>query len=316
MGFYDRDYYREPESFSGGSGFGRGGGSLFGGRMSMLSVTTWLIIINVAVFVVDAILLRVFNLGVSLGEGAGKVGHIWYAGYFSVDTAIYSGQVWRFLTFQFLHADIFHLFFNMLVLYFFGQMIEQYLGSRRYLAFYLLCGIAGTVAYLLLSAVGLLGYHPAIPLVGASAGIFGVLIGAARVAPNTTVMLIFPPIPLRLATLAWILLGIAVFVVLTGGGNAGGQAAHLGGAALGFLLIRRADWLNFADRFSLGRFSPGRIQKRWKQKSYQQRIKREDELEREVDRILDKISDSGLHSLTRKEKRTLHRAREARRSSD
>jgi len=91
------------------------------------------------------------------------------------------------------------------------------------------------------------------PLVGASAGIFGVLIAGARIAPDTTVMLIFPPIPMRLKTLALVFLGIAVLTVFEHGFNAGGEAAHLGGAAVGAGLIARPHVLDVFDQLSFRR---------------------------------------------------------------
>lgn len=233
MGFADRDYNRAA---SPGYSRGRPARGVFG-TLPMWSVTTWIIAINVAVFIVDGML-------------GGRLTGI---GEFSKITAINDLQLWRFVTFQFLHVSISHIFFNMLALYFFGPMIEEYLGARRYLVFYLLCGVAGAVMYLLMWAVGFFdgpaGHQMGAntPLVGASAGIFGVLIAAASVAPNTTIVLLFPPIPMKLRTLAWIMLGIAVYTVWTNRGNAGGEAAHLGGAALGALLIRNPQWLNFAN---------------------------------------------------------------------
>jgi membrane associated rhomboid family serine protease len=221
MGFADRDYSRQPY-----------GQTTVVGAMRMWSITTWLIVINIAVYVADNI------SGHRLAE--------W--GYFSASTAIYSLQFWRFITFQFLHANFSHIFFNMLSLYFFGPMVENYLGSRRYLAFYLLCGIAGALFYLILWQLGILISSPDAPLIGASAGIFGILIAGARIAPNATVMLLFPPIPMRLKVMAWILLGIALYTVLANGSNAGGQAAHLGGAALGALLIWKPHSLDIFDR--------------------------------------------------------------------
>src|SRR3954465_11735668 len=245
MGIYDRDYYRNPQP--------RGGFGAF----SMWSITTWLIAINVAVFVVDAILYQqsLRALGPEVydipSQYRGQLGipvfgplHEW--GYLSVATAIGQAQVWRFLTYQFLHANIQHLFFNMLGLYFFGPIVESYLGTRRYLGFYLLCGCSGAFFYLLLYYLGPLystvGY--VVPLVGASAGIYGVLIAGAVLAPNVTVMLMFPPIPLQLKYLAMIMVGIAAYTAFTNGSNAGGQAAHLGGAGLGYLLIRYPQVLN------------------------------------------------------------------------
>jgi membrane associated rhomboid family serine protease len=214
MSFYERPYSRRPYSSA---------------MISAWSVTAWLIAINVAVFILDMITHRdLANLG-----------------YFSAATAIGGLQIWRFVTFQFLHLNVGHIFFNMLALYFFGPMVEQYLGKRRYLAFYLLCGVAGAASYLILLMLHVLPDGPATPLLGASAGIFGVLIAAAtRVAPNATVMLLLPPIPMKLRTLAWVMLGIALYTVLFSGHNAGGEAAHLGGAALGFILIQRPQLLN------------------------------------------------------------------------
>ncbi len=194
----------------------------------MGSVATWLIVVNVVVFVLNEVLRGVPAL--------------W--GYFSAATAVWHLQVWRFITFQFLHANVAHIFFNMLSLYFFGPLIERYLGARRFLAFYVLCGIAGAVMYLLLLSAHILINDPRAPLVGASAGIFGVLIAAAKVAPDARVMLMFPPIPMKLKVLAWVLLGISIYTVMTSGRNAGGEAGHLGGAVLGAALIRKPELLN------------------------------------------------------------------------
>jgi membrane associated rhomboid family serine protease len=241
MAWQDRDYYR-----SSGSGFS---------RLAMWSVTTWIIAINVAVFVLDQVLLRM-GIGQDVVSGDVLVGRaplLAYWGNFSFAQAIGHLQLWRFVSFQFLHANVGHIFFNMLALYFFGPMIEQYLGSRRYLVFYLLCGMGGAAGYLVLWTMGILITSPYVPLVGASAGIFGVLIAAARIAPDTQVMLMFPPIPMRLRTLAWVFLGIAGFVVLSGGPNAGGEAAHLGGAGVGALLIQYPQALNVFD-FSIARY--------------------------------------------------------------
>lgn len=272
------------------------------GQLQLWSVNTWIIVLNVAVFVIDAVIWR-------------TTGTTWLTdlGYFSADTAIHGGQVWRFITFQFLHAGIGHIFFNMLWLYFFGRFIEQYLGSRRYLAFYLLCGIAGPVFYMLFWAMGMIVSGPGVPLVGASAGVFGVIAAMAIVAPNARVMLLFPPIPIRIKTLAYIALGIAAFTVLiyghTPGANAGGEAAHLGGAAMGFVLIKRARWLNAVANLRLP--SPARA---IRQSAEHRRDARTRSSEEEIDRILRKVHEQGLASLTEKEKRTLRQATESKRA--
>jgi membrane associated rhomboid family serine protease len=235
MGIYDRDYYRQPQA------------TRRWGNFSTTSITTWLIVINVLVFIVDSVLRQRL-----VREYADRIpaeylpllfGPLKSWGYFSVTKAITKLQLWRFITFQFLHANVLHLFSNMLGLYFFGPIVERYFGARRYVAFYLLCGCAGAVTYLLMLLAGLL-QGPNVPLVGASAGIFGVLVAGAMIAPNITVMLLFPPIPIKFKYLALILVGYAMYVAFTNGDNAGGQAAHIGGAVLGFLLMRNPYLLN------------------------------------------------------------------------
>jgi membrane associated rhomboid family serine protease len=223
MGIYDRDYYRE----STGTGFG---------GFQMWSITTRLILINVAVFFLDGMLDRL-----GLDHPLTRWGD------FTIVDAVFHLEIWRFITFQFLHASPQHIFFNMLGLYFFGPIVESYLGDRRYLLYYLACGAAGAAMYMLLSAANVIhsvdGFE--VPLVGASAGIFGVLVAAAKVAPgmNIYVLLTFP-IPIRVLVGAY--LAMALYQVITSGDNAGGEAAHLGGAVLGLALIFNPHWLNIA----------------------------------------------------------------------
>jgi membrane associated rhomboid family serine protease len=227
MALADRDYIRTPSRPP-------------VGVMHMWSVTTWLIVINVAVYVLNMFLVVVkVDPRTEMGY---RVPLLWDLGYFSVDTAISRFQIWRFITFQFLHdpRGLGHILFNMLALYFFGPLIEAYLGRRRFLAFYLISGIGGGVMYVVLWGLGFISGGA---LIGASAGIFGVLVAAARVAPDATV-LIYGAIPMRLKTMAWVMIAIAVFTIFSGGYNAGGEAAHLGGAAIGFLLISNPRLLN------------------------------------------------------------------------
>ncbi len=174
--------------------------------------------------------------------------------HFSTQRGFLQVEFWRLIGFQFLHSHqtIAHLLFNMIGLFFFGPMVEQYLGGKRYLAFYLLCGIFGGLMYVLLNLGGLLagmvfglsGSIPGLlfndvytPLIGASAGVFGVLMAGAFLAPSATVLVFFI-LPMRLATLAYVLVAMALLTVFFGGENAGGEAGHLGGAIAGFYLIR------------------------------------------------------------------------------
>jgi membrane associated rhomboid family serine protease len=270
MGIYDRDYYRNDPD--------RGGF----GNVRLLSVTTWLIVINVAVLVGDGLLQRharrppvyssdewVDEEGRELDEEGRKVvemmdhvirnaprdgqsnaalyewgmGPLKRWGYFSLDKAVYGLQAWRFLTFQFLHAGLGHIFGNMLGLLFFGPIVEGHFGRARFLAFYLLCGVAGALSYVILFAAGVFD-DAAVPMVGASAGVFGVLVAAAYIAPDVEITLWFPAIPIKLAHLALIMMGLAAYTVFVGGHNSGGEAAHLGGGLLGLGFMLNQHWLN------------------------------------------------------------------------
>jgi len=235
-------------------------------------------------------------------------------GHFSTGKGFLGLEVWRLVSFQFLHANMTHLLFNMLGLFFFGSIVEQHLGKRLYLAFYLVCGVFGAVMYLLLNLIGQVATFPGVlvgdiftPLIGASAGVFGVLMGAARLSPNTTVLFMFF-IPMRLSTLIYMLVGIAAFTLVTSGANAGGEAAHLGGAIAGWFFIHNAHLLS--DFFEVlgppGSRSGKKAPKPRRPRQRRRRAPKRDE-EAEVDRILAKVANEGLESLTAKERKYLNR---------
>ncbi|MCC6682091.1 MAG: rhomboid family intramembrane serine protease [Phycisphaeraceae bacterium] len=291
MSWRDRDYMRED---AGGDGSGGGFGMRRPGSHSMV---TWLIIINAVLFMWDAI------FGGSLRASALEIKP---HAYFSVDTAVHHYQVWRFFTYQFVHVDFLHILINMVMLYFFGPIMERWWGSKRFLVFYLLCGVSGAIVATLLGAIPGMRVLPSfVPVLGASGSIFGILIAAAVLFPQQQVRLLFPPITMTMRTMALAFLVIAVVSVLAGSSNAGGEAAHLGGAALGYLLVRRPRLLDWADRFSPSAIQSGINKNRWQKKQQDERA-----LEVEVDRILAKVRDQGLGSLTRKEKKTLKEATE------
>ncbi len=284
MGLHDRHYSR-PSQRGNFGGFGR-----MPGKQKKWSVTTWIIILCAGIYFIDPFVNQL------LSE--------WM--YLSTDHAIWGIQYWRFLGFQFIHANFQHLLFNMIGLYFFGPMVEQYLGGKRYLAFYLLCGIFGAVLYLILNLggyvfgediPGLLSSNTARPLVGASAGVFGILLAGAYLAPKVKVLVFFI-LPMQLSTMAYLLVAFAVFTVAFGKNNAGGEAAHLGGAAAGWYFIRNPHHLNGFFDF-LGKADPTSKHFAWRDKGASQG---------EVNRILDKIHKKGLQSLTTKEKKILHDA--------
>jgi membrane associated rhomboid family serine protease len=357
MGLYDRQYIRRDT----GQFRARVPGSPVRSSLGGWSVTTWLITINIVVFIVGGFLPWVpadyrpvdipvgYELTgaetsattVAVGNPGGpvftplyayedgpRIGHVEARPmleevfHFSTSKGFLQIEFWRFITFQFQHAGFWHVLLNMIGLYFFGPLVEQYLGGKRYLAFYLLCGIFGAVMYLILnlggyvateimniSVPGLLVNRPDTPLIGASAGVFGILMAGAYLAPQAKVLLWFF-LPMRLTTLAWLLVGISIVAVLTAGDNAGGEAAHLGGALAGFYFIRRPHHLHgFFD--VLGRVDPT-------SKNFAGRRGGQggSTSQATIDRILDKISRQGLHSLTSKEKKQLHDASRSSRSGD
>lgn len=232
---------------------------------------------------------------------------------------LFRGEVWRLITFQFLHANFGHLLFNMIALYFFGPFVEQFWRSRGFLVFYLVCGVAGALVYVSLELAGMFSNGV---LVGASAGIFGILAVAALIAPNMQVRLLFPPITLTMKQLAIALLAFGAFMVITGGHNAGGEAGHLGGALAGFLLYKIPFFRIPLERLGTragggrarraGRDRRVRPAREVRKKRYERKLRPKSTVSRsdasEVDRILDKINSEGLQSLTEEERELLTRA--------
>ena len=146
-------------------------------------------------------------------------------------------QLWQVVTYAFLHDrnNVAHLFFNMLALFMFGSDIERVWGSRRYLTYYFVCVVSAALAQLLMA--GISGGAP-YPTIGASGGVFGLLLAFGMMFPRRMVVLLFPPIPMP----AWLLVTLygALELLLGITGTQAGVAhfAHLGGMAGGFLLIQ------------------------------------------------------------------------------
>lgn len=238
-------------------------------------------------------------------------------GHFSTAKA-FGMEAWRFLTFQFLHFNAVHLLFNMFGLWFVGGLVEQYLGSRRYAVFYLASGAAGAMMYLFLNLMGnLLGIRlPGLlfndvytPLIGASAGVFSVLVAAAYIQPHAIVQVYFV-IPMKLRTAVYGLMGITLINLLTGSKNAGGEAAHVGGALAGYYLIRHTHLL----RTVFGLLGSGPI-KTSRDDAFAAAAgpggrSRADANWAQIDRVVAKADAQGLSSLTPAEKRVLQRAKD------
>lgn len=271
-------------------------GRLFDQRGAV--IVHWLILINAAVFLMG------FFLQVDVPREIYPPGHldlVQLYGAYSEYLCFHEGELWRLFTYQFLHANLGHILFNMIALWFFGPVVEERFGHLRFLLYYLFCGVA---AALFSSLLGYLGFFDPewrfIPMVGASGSIYGIMAACAVLFPHARVQLLFPPVNLSVRQFALVVLGIACAVVIFQWNNAGGEAGHLGGMFAGFILTLL---ILLKERLS----SPGR-----QSASYNRPSRPSDRTpyptESEVNEVMDKISRSGLSSLTEEEREILKRA--------
>lgn len=280
-----------------------------------------LIVLNVVVFVVAVLLYAIAFLSQT---GA------WYALVLrqvelSANLSVLARHPWTILSYAFVHQNPFHILFNMLNLYWFGQILREYLGDRRLVSIYILGGLAGAGAFLL--AYNLLpvlqpGALAGQAVIGASASVIAVVVAAATLLPDYTFMLILlGPVKIKWIAGALVLISIAGI----NQGNTGGEITHIGGALLGFVFIKQLN----AGR-DMGR--PVVAVGEWFSRVFSQRpgmrvthrqpvatgaravgsnakggsagVAGQDE----IDLILDKISHSGYESLSKDEKQKLFRA--------
>ncbi len=142
--------------------------------------------------------------------------------------------VWQLLTYGFLHGDLTHIAFNMFGLWMFGQDLERLWGAQRFLTYYLVCVIgAGFIQLLVAAFQG--GIYPT---VGASGGLFGLLLAFGLTFPNRIVVPLFPPIPMRAITFVVVFGVLELFLGVSGYAPGIANFAHLGGMLFGFLMLR------------------------------------------------------------------------------
>jgi len=301
MSLDSRDYYRP---------YGFGGFSFFP------PVIKNLLIINVGVFLIQMIFDNInFN---------GVPG--WYIlnRYFAlnpikgIDSAgmPYNFKIWQFLTYQFMHGDFTHILFNMFMLWMFGMELENIMGSKKFLIYYLLCGFGAGLFQIFLSP---LFSESLAPTIGASGAVFGIMIAFAMFFPDRYIFLYFL-IPIKAKYLIAFLIVIEFLSVNEP--TLVAHLAHIGGAVTGFLFIlldRRYDF-QFSNIFGYSkRKSSFKFSSRLRKPSFSKDIedaefydiesKDEEEItQEEIDRILDKISQSGYKNLTEREKRILFEA--------
>lgn len=286
------------------------------GRFSLFPpIIKNLLIINAAVFFFQLVASN-FMIG---GKPGLYVLQEWFALNPLVEGANF--QVWQLITYQFMHADFMHIFFNMFMLWMFGMEIENIMGSKKFLYYYLICGVAAGLAQLFISP---LFSAPAITI-GASGAVFGVMIAFALMFPDRLIFLWFL-IPIKAKYLIGFLFVLEIFWIGDAGSNVA-HLAHLGGAIAGFIFImldKKID-VTLKHMFNKSYYRTSEkppnifsgITERFRKKDEEVKeakfydIKDKDEGEitqEEIDKILDKISKSGYQNLTEKEKKTLFEA--------
>jgi membrane associated rhomboid family serine protease len=228
-------------------------------------------------------------------------------------------QPWTFLTYLFVHATFLHLAFNLLALFVFGPAVEERMGGGRFVAYYLLCGLGGAVV-----SFALMQLRPVDLVVGASAAVYGVMLAFAWAWPEQPIY-VFPfPAPIPAKWLVTFAVAVSLVLALLPAADGVAHLAHLGGFAAGFLYLKTADWrLRCAER-QLRRVSEPSVLMHPAGAGRAGRAGRagqaggvraadagkapapeRDPTHAEIDRVLDKISERGIDSLTPAERRFL-----------
>lgn len=286
------------------------------------NILNQLIVINVVVFVVLGVTGVFFTIA-GYGELFNSISQYLKL---PADISQLIYQPWSLITNFFFHEGFRHILFNMLFLYWFGRIIAEYIGQNKVLGLYVWGGLLGGILYIV--AYNLIPfYQPSVPfsnLLGASGGVIAIVVGAATFMPNFSVhLLLIGPIKLKYIASVFVITSL----LSSTGSNAGGEIAHLGGALAGFLFITQLksgnDWSRIIVQFitwvkSLFKPQP-KIKVSYRSAktssnskstkgSKTQEKKKSETSQKEIDAILDKISERGYDALTKEEKQKLFNA--------
>ena len=288
----------------------------FGGFSVFPPVIKNLLIINVAVFFIQMIANNLM-LG---GQPLWYVLNMWFA--LNPISEGFNFQIWQLITYQFMHGGFSHILFNMFALWMFGMEIENIWGSKKFLIYYLICGVVAGLAQLFISPL----YSSPAVTIGASGAIFGVMIAFAMLFPDRHIFLYFL-IPIRAKYLIGFLFILEIFWIGDAGSNVA-HLAHLGGALAGFLFIMfdKSIDVPLKHMLNISGYQRGNtfnnpfsgLSDKFKKRSqniedanyYDINHKKEGEeiTQAEIDAILDKISQSGYQNLSEREKKILFEA--------
>ena len=264
-----------------------------------------IILINIIIFVSISI-LEVF---ITLSGGGSLIRVVINKLMLPASFTTFILQPWSLISYFFLHLSFGHILWNMLFLYWFGKIIHDNIGNNAVISLYILGGIIGGLSYMaLFNIIPFYGDRVSESLMlGASAGVFSIVAGSATLLPNYTFYLLFlGPVRIKYIALFYILLS---FFDITGS-NAGGEIAHIGGALIGYLFIKQLqNGVNMGDGVIkiINLFNRKNSSKKEKEFTINKETSF-DISQDEIDKILDKISESGYSSLSKKEKEKLFNA--------
>jgi membrane associated rhomboid family serine protease len=293
------------------------------------SIILWLIGINIAVFIIEYLLLPGFNPSSRLVRTPYGILETTVAKYYFALWPVEMSQfkVWQYLSHLFMHGNFLHIFLNMFGLWMFGTELAQMWGGKRFLTYYLLCGLGAGLTQSLVTYLS----GDVVPTVGASGAIFGIMTAFGLTFPDRIIFFFFFPMRAKLAV--FVFAAIQLFNGFFGGPSNVAHFAHVGGAVVGFILLKIGGNLTLGGIFDripgFGKKNvPGPRIFQTKQQAEDPRIIdvryrdiRQEEPRRNapqmmdfgddqsrIDAILDKISKSGYQNLTDEEKAILFEA--------
>lgn len=268
------------------------------------SIVERIIMLNVAIF----ILTYLFNTFSFLLEIDGNFIVNWFS--LQPDFGLLLMRPWTIISYGFLHLGFFHILFNMMVLYYFGNLFSDFFNSKQFLVYLILGIVSGGLIYMLSY-----NYMPGLKtqsslLVGASAGVMAIVVGISSHIPHYSLSFRFIG-NIKLLYIAVVLVVLDIVQIPTG--NAGGHLAHLGGSLLGFIMTRYMNQGTGLIAWMTGTMTKKEkrplktVYKSAKKTTYKKKETKSEE-QAIIDGILDKISKSGYETLTKEEKDYLFKA--------
>ncbi len=239
-------------------------------------------------------------------------------------SSVLHGEIWRLFTATYLHANFSHIFFNMLMLYFFGPVLERRWGGKQFFVVYTIGGIAGNIVLTLAGAAQLM--DPTTFGLGASGSLWAIMAAVAMYFPNAEVLVYFL-FPVRIRTMVIVYLVWFVYNIMTQGSNYGGDICHLAGLIVGVWWARTGGWAwaGGSPRGLGGASKPGGgwlgqllggSSKKTGNTTFRGRVQQRKEDAELVNRILEKVYAKGINSLSDAERKALKEATDRAKSEE